>query len=339
MQPFDRRVVDGANALSLVFGPTPHALEGCRHVPIQAHPSRRRPVALPHRLSVEAAGVLGRLSVLLEPGILRGHRPHRGARHHGHAVLRRFRRHAGGLRRQSSRRRALRHQMAAPRHDADDPLHVARRRGRGLRHHHVDHLSPPVSHRARLQRARSRHPGPHRLERSDLALEERGGELRLQKNDRARRALRARAGAPAGLPPFVGQHRTGRHQARPRKRNFRRSRQSASPQFRGRVLQRARPPARVAVTAAASGHHSGRTIRTGHGSRRALRRPAVFHAADAAKHEGASRRTRHAARQIRPQAAKTAASYGRCASRSPVRRPRRRQWRSTTSILSRRKPA
>ena len=152
----------------------------------------------------------------------------------------------------------------------------------------------PFPHRAGIQRARSRHQRPHRLERSHLALEERGGELRLQKNDRARRALRARAGAPAGLPPFVGQHRTGRHQARPRKRNFRRSRQSASPQFRGRVLQRARSPARVAVTAAASGHHSGRTIRTGHGSRRALRRPAVFHAADAAEHEGASRRTRRA---------------------------------------------
>ena len=225
-----------------------------------------------------------------EPGILRRHRAHRGARRHGHAVLRRLRRHTGGLRRQSSRRGALRHQMAAPRHDADDPLHVARCRRRRLRHHHVDHLPSPVSHRARFQRTRSRHQGPHRLERRDLALEERGRELRLQENDRARRALRARAGASAGLPHAVGQHRAGCDRARSGKRDFRRSRQGASAQFRRRVLQRSRSPARAAVAATPPGDHSGRPVRTGHGSRRALRRPAIFDAAHAAEHESASRR-------------------------------------------------
>ncbi len=55
--------------------------------------------------------------------------------------------------------------------------------------------------------------------------------------------------------------------------------QGASPQFRGRVLQRARTVARAAVAAGPPGHHPGRTVRPGHGPRRPLRRPAVQHAA------------------------------------------------------------
>ena len=115
-----------------------------------------------------------------------------------------LRRYARGLRRQSSHRRPLRRQMAAARHDADDPMHVACCRGRRVRHHHVDHLSPSVPYRADLQLARSCHQGPDRLERRDLALQERGGELGLQEDDRARRALRARAGASPRLLRALG---------------------------------------------------------------------------------------------------------------------------------------
>ncbi len=60
------------------------------------------------------------------------------------------------------------------------------------------------------------------------------------------------------------------------KGDLRRSRQGASAQFRRRVLQRSRAAARSAIAAAPPGHHPGRPVGTGHGSRRALRRPAIF---------------------------------------------------------------
>ena len=245
--------------------------------------------------------------------------------------------HAGRLWRQPPRRRALRHQVAAPRHDADDPLHVARGERRRLRHYDVDDLPSPVSHRAGFQRARPCHQRPHRLERRDFALEERSGELRLQKNDRARRALRARAGASAGLLRPLGQHRAGRHRTRPRERHLRRSSQSALAQFRRRVLQRARAAARPALAPTPACDYPSRPIRTGHGSRRPLRRPAILHAAHHKQHESPSDRARWTARQF-DRGRTTAAFYGRCAYKSPIPRNKRGPWRSTISIRFRRKP-
>ena len=147
---------------------------------------------------------------------------------------------------------AVRYGTKWPRHDMMPMIPCMSRvaAGRRLRHHHVDHLSPSVPHRARVQRARPRHQGTHRLERRDLALEERGGELRLQEDDRARRALRARAGASRRLLRALGQHRARRHRARSRERHLRRSRKGASAQLRGRILQRPRAAARTAVAAA-----------------------------------------------------------------------------------------
>jgi long-chain alkane monooxygenase len=56
----------------------------------------------------------------------------------------------------------------------------------------------------------------------------------------------------------------------------------------GRILQRARAAARLAVAAAPAGNHSGRPIRSGNGPGRPLRRSAVQHEAHRGEHEGAS---------------------------------------------------
>src|SRR5262249_47635836 len=58
-----------------------------RLVGIAVDPSRRRSVVSPHRLPLAHAGLVDRLSVLRDVGILRGHRPHRRARHYGYAVF------------------------------------------------------------------------------------------------------------------------------------------------------------------------------------------------------------------------------------------------------------
>ena len=103
------------------------------HVRIRDHPPRGRSVVSAHGLSVADARLVGRIRLLQHVGILRGHRPHRPARRDGHAVLRRHRRHARGLRRQPRGRRPLWRQMAPPRHGADDSADGQGRARRRLR--------------------------------------------------------------------------------------------------------------------------------------------------------------------------------------------------------------
>ena len=219
---------------------------------------------------------------------------------------------------------AVRYGAKWPRHDMMPMIPCMSRVAEGVgfgitmstTYHHPFHIARDV------QRARSRHQGPHRLERGDLALQERGGELRLQEDDRARRALRARAGAPAGLLRALGQRRARRHRARPRERYLRR--------FPKRCISSI---SRANTTACA-----GRCPRC----RRRSGRPVIIQAGQSgpgmdlaahyadlqfstrrttAEHEGASRPNSTAGSPSSAASRATAASCGRCASRLRTPKP------------------
>ena len=64
------------------------------------------------------------------------------------------------------------------------------------------------------------------------------------------------------------------------------------------------------------GHHSGRTVGTGHGPRRTLCRSAIQHPTHAAEHEGASGRARCASSPNSAASRAIAAFFGRCGYRS-----------------------
>ena len=68
-----------------------------------------------------------------------------------------------------------------PRHDMTPMIPCMSRVGRRprLRHHDVDDLSSSLPHCACFQWARPCDEGPYRLERRDVPLEKRGGELRF----------------------------------------------------------------------------------------------------------------------------------------------------------------
>ncbi len=247
-------------------------------VALRSDPPCRRHFVSSYRLSLAHARLLDRLSLLQHIRILRGSRVHRATRRDGYAVLRRYRRHAGGFRRQSRSGRQVRRQVAAPRHGADDPADgESRARGR-LRTHHVHDLSAPISCRARLQCLGPCHARTHRLERGDIRLQERSCELRLRRHDGSRRTLRARAGVPAGGLRALGQRRAGRPNRRPRQRDFLRSLEGAPHRPSWPLFQSPRPTAGVAVAAAAAGHHPGRVVGSGHEFGRHLRRSAIQHA-------------------------------------------------------------
>ena len=85
-----------------------------------------------------------------------------------------------------------------PRHDMTPmiPLMAKAASGRRLRADAVNHLSSPISVRAPVQRSRSRHARPHRLERRHFGLQERSCQLRLRRDDGSRRTLREGTGIP-----------------------------------------------------------------------------------------------------------------------------------------------
>ena len=187
--------------------------------------------------------------------------------------------------------------------------------------------------------ARSRHQGPHRLERGDLALQERGGELRLQEDDRARRALRARAGASRRSAARSGTASSPTPSCSIARKAF-----SAIPakvhllNFEGEYYN-----VRGPLPALPSPQGRPVIIQAGQSG------PGMDLAAHYADMQFSTRRTmasmkehrdraRRKARQVRPQAARLRHPVVGAHPGRGIRSRRRARWRSTISIRSRRRP-